>query len=743
MLWDRAWTSGETVGRMLDELPVAAVVLNPNHEVTYVNQQFESLTRRLRTAVIGGTLAFLWGEESDDAAVQAMQSSLATARPFRDTVLSYRDDRTEFWNRVALTPVRDRNGDVLAFMAFMEDVTQEVEERRAGSEHARTGRVLISAAAAFAEASDREGVAAALAEAVVDGGAIWAAVVLESPSVGFRVHAVARAGEYCAEEPLPLGLVIEDSDDVRWAMTLPRPLVVDQAMATRGMLEWMQRNDLVRVLASSLPANASARALILAVWRDGNRAGEDNALDRIGRLAELAAIALENTLLVEQLSIVANRDELTGASSRTAFQRGLEAALDDGSGDVGLVYVDVDRFKQVNDSLGHAGGDVVLAQLFDRVAAAVDGDGVIGRTGGDEFILLVQGPGIRGRVDALTERLSRTALEPFTVQDRPVYVSCSTGAVIGRKGVSETAAEAAERLVREADEQMYASKRRKRAGRLPETDLDVIDVGAELHRAVVRDEITAQFQPQFDATTGRVVGFEVLARWQHDRFGAVPPNLFIPIADETGLIGALGDRILHRAFEFAHRASARGAIQISINLSARQLLVAGFVDRFAELLGDYPKRTWAVTAEIAEGQFGTDHAVLRDVLVALHGLDVDIAIDHFGTGQSSLALLQELPVTAIKIDKSFVRRMGALGGGMIGAIVNLARGLDLAVMVEGVDRPDQYAVLQRFGCDRLQGFLLAPPMDPEEALTMPLVIPLPHPGRDGPAQQDDSGVRVG
>lgn len=742
MLWDRAWTSGETVGRMLDELPVAAVVLNPDREVTYVNQQFESLTRRLRSTVVGGTLAFLWGEESDDAAVQAMQSSFAMARPFRDIVRSSRGDRTEFWNRVALTPVRDRNGDVMAFMAFMEDVTKEVEERRAGSEHARTGRVLIAAAAAFAEASDREGVAAALAEAVVDGGAVWAAVVVESPAVGFRVNGVARSDDHRAEEPLPLGLVIEESDDLRQAMTLSRPTAVDQATATPRMLAWMQRNDLVRVLVSALPANASARALILAVWRDGNRAGEGNALDRIGRLAELAAIALENTLLVEQLSMVANRDELTGASSRTAFQVRLEAALN-GSGEVGLVYVDVDRFKQVNDSLGHAGGDVVLAQLFDRIAAAVDGDGVIGRTGGDEFILLVQGPGIRARVDALTEMMSRTALEPFTVQGRAVHVSCSTGAVIGRKGVGETATEAAERLVREADEQMYASKRRKRAGRLLETDLDVIEVGAELHRAVVRDEITAQFQPQFDATTGRVLGFEVLARWHHPRFGPVPPDLFIPLAEDTGLIGALGDRILHQAFEFAHRASARGAIQISVNLSAQQMLIAGFVDRFAQLLGRYQMRTWAVTAEIAEGHFVTDHAVLADVLIALRGLDVDIAIDHFGTGQSSLALLQELPVTAIKIDKSFVRRMGALGGGMIGAIVNLARGLDLAVMVEGVDQPDQYAVLQRFGCDRLQGFLLAPPMDPEEALSMPLFIPLPHPGRDDAALQDDADLRVG
>jgi EAL domain-containing protein (putative c-di-GMP-specific phosphodiesterase class I) len=325
-------------------------------------------------------------------------------------------------------------------------------------------------------------------------------------------------------------------------------------------------------------------------------------------------------------------------------------------------------------------------------------------------------------IEAVRDRIERAMRRRFQIFDRSVHASVSIGGEVDARRPLETSADAAERLIRAADRAMYTVKERKRTRRSSETHLDVVAVQAELHEAVRQRRITTVFQPQYDARTGRLTGFEALARWHHAELGEIPPHVFVPLAEEDGLITELGDTLLADAFVFAELASGRGPLRLSVNLSVHQLVDPTFIERFARLLAQHADRAWTLAAEITEPDLHTDEADLRSALVQLRDLDVEITIDSFGSGFTSLQLLQDLPVTAMKIDETIVRRSGALGSEMIAAVVSLARGLGLDVMAEGVETEEQLVELQRLGLDRLQGFLLAPALEAEAALVAPPTI---------------------
>jgi EAL domain-containing protein (putative c-di-GMP-specific phosphodiesterase class I) len=225
-----------------------------------------------------------------------------------------------------------------------------------------------------------------------------------------------------------------------------------------------------------------------------------------------------------------------------------------------------------------------------------------------------------------------------------------------------------------------------------------------------RDEITTWFQPQYDGRSGELAGFEALARWRHPAISWIAPSVFIPLAEEAGLIAEVGARVLRDTVRFADaHAARRGPVDLSINVTRTDLLDPAFPDRVATLLRARRDHTWGLTLEVTELELEEEDGALRTALTAFRQQGVGIAIDHFGSGSSSLRMLQDLPVTAVKIDESFFRRSGALGERMIGAIVGLGLGLGLEVMAEGIETAPQLEVLRRLGCGRMQGYLLAPP----------------------------------
>jgi EAL domain-containing protein (putative c-di-GMP-specific phosphodiesterase class I) len=262
---------------------------------------------------------------------------------------------------------------------------------------------------------------------------------------------------------------------------------------------------------------------------------------------------------------------------------------------------------------------------------------------------------------------------------------------------------------------MYAVKR-ARPHREVETPLDLVDLEVDLRRAIDDRRLDTWFQPQYDGASGRIAGFEALARWRHPSRGWIPPRVFIPVAEESGLIGELGSRVLRDAARFAERAAARlGPVAISVNVARTELLDPGYPARVAALLAAR-RHDWSLTLEITELDLEEGDDRIRAALLALRGMGVAIAIDDFGSGASSLRMLQDLPVTAVKMDESFLHRGGALREGMIAAIVALGLGLGLEVMAEGIETASQLETLRRLRCTRLQGFLLGAPGPAELAV---------------------------
>jgi EAL domain-containing protein (putative c-di-GMP-specific phosphodiesterase class I) len=264
---------------------------------------------------------------------------------------------------------------------------------------------------------------------------------------------------------------------------------------------------------------------------------------------------------------------------------------------------------------------------------------------------------------------------------------------------------------------MYRVKRGRHAHGLDASGSELLKWDTDLHDAIDRGEIVAYFQPQYDARTGNLTGYEALARWQHPEHGALPPDRFIPLAEADGLIARLGDQIIEQACRFADLAAADRPLQMQVNVSVHQLSVPGLADRIRQVLTGYPDRTWTLDVEITESSLILDHALVRTELERIRDLGVGVSIDDFGSGYSSLSQLRDLPATELKIDKSFVHREDAVGRSLLTAILALAGSLDLTVVAEGVESRSQLATLRALGCDRLQGMYLCPPLIAEEALT--------------------------
>jgi diguanylate cyclase (GGDEF)-like protein len=431
----------------------------------------------------------------------------------------------------------------------------------------------------------------------------------------------------------------------------------------------------------------------------------------------------------QELAHLAYRDPLTHLANRTLFRQRVERALGrvpERAGELFVLFIDLDDFKSVNDTLGHAAGDRLLVDVASRLLNATRGIDTVARLGGDEFAILL--PQVRGVEDAVivAERVIGAMQAPFRLDARTVHVGASVGIASGRDGRHAVAH--ADELLRNADVAMY---RAKAAGRgchavfEPEMHaalLDRVELEQELRDALRRDELTVGFQPIVELATGRVTGFEALARWTHARRGVVPPSVFVPLAEETGAVLALGRWMLARACREAVRWQAESPdghpIGVSVNVSGRQVEDPSFVSDLRAVLASTGLAPACLTLEITETVIMRESETTRRWLHEIKALGVRVAIDDFGTGYSSLAYLQHFPVDVLKIDKAFVDQIGEgrNDAAIARTIVTLAEMLGLRTVAEGIERPEQHAGLRALGCQLGQGFLYARPLPPAEAL---------------------------
>ena len=442
----------------------------------------------------------------------------------------------------------------------------------------------------------------------------------------------------------------------------------------------------------------------------------------IGRVWSFRDVTAEDQLNRE-LRHRALHDGLTGLANRVAFDDHLEQALRRQArtdGHLAVVVVDLDGFKHINDSLGHQSGDEVLCAIAVRLRAAFRDLDTIARFGGDEFALIVEDVGSPEEAARLGQRLLNILAEPVALSTRQVTLGGSIGITIAHGATDE-----AERVLGQADAAMYRAKQEGRGRyRLFERSMhslavDRLNTEQALRKAVSNHELTVHYQPVVDARTGRVSSFEALARWFDPVKGHIPPDAFIPLAEETGLIHDIGFGVLLSACHQArswHTSDLGVDIGIAVNVSNRQLVERSYIESVCDALATSGLAPHALTLEITESAFAGDTTRVRATLEYLRGLGVQIAIDDFGTGYSSFAALATLPVDILKIDKRFVDTIHeARGLGLIKAIIGIAQTLDLKTVAEGVEVPAQQAALAELGCNYLQGYLFAKPMPAEEA----------------------------
>jgi diguanylate cyclase (GGDEF)-like protein len=438
------------------------------------------------------------------------------------------------------------------------------------------------------------------------------------------------------------------------------------------------------------------------------------------RLAgEFRATSAARDAYEAQLSHQALHDPLTGLPNRALLTERLRHSLERAAsvgGTVGVVFIDLDRFKFVNDSLGHAVGDSVLIETATRLRSIVRGSDTLARFGGDEFVIVCDTCSDADAVRALAGRVLAAVEAPIEAGDTIVRITASAGVAVNGRTDDGTD------LIRDADAAMYLAKERGRArqelfdAHLRELATRRLTLESEFRVAMDRGELSVVYQPKLDLRTGAVIGVEALLRWNHPALGNVPPSTFIPIAEETGLIVAVGRFVLERACSQLAAWRSEGLdLTMAVNLSGRQLAAPELADEISAILdrtGVDPSR---LCLELTESLVMADTIGTADTMRALHDLGVQLSIDDFGTGYSSLAYLHRFPIDELKIDRAFVA--GILEHPdqetLVRAMVAMGQALRISIVAEGVETPEQAARLRDLGCDTAQGYLFAKPQPPE------------------------------
>jgi diguanylate cyclase (GGDEF)-like protein/PAS domain S-box-containing protein len=470
---------------------------------------------------------------------------------------------------------------------------------------------------------------------------------------------------------------------------------------------------------------ADGRTLgFLRLSRDGSFVPTDDELAFFLSLAQLASIAVERHAARERLEHQALHDSLTDLPNRLLFDDRLAQALAATrrrSTLVAVGLVDLDRFKVINDTLGHAQGDLLLRAASERFRACLRADETVARMGGDEFLVIFTDLRHSNEAEIAARRLLATLEQPFRIGAREIFVRASLGMVVADSAQTELVGD----LLQRADRAMYRAKR-SGAGYIMDTgttpsiaQTEDLDLESDLHRALQRKEFVLHYQPFYDGRSGKIVACEALLRWLHPHRGMLSPDAFVPIAEVSGLIVPIGEWTLQAACQQAALWARRGIdIPISINISARQFAQPGLERSVVQALaqsGVAPDRLWL---EVTETSVMDSPGTAASVLAELKGIGAHIAIDDFGIGYSSLAYLHRFPIDMLKIDRSFVSGVspGRSGNGMeiARSIVALANGLGVDVLAEGVETEEQRDALLHLGCHLMQGFLLSHPLPPQE-----------------------------
>ena len=650
----------------------------------------------------------------------------------RIEVTGRRADGTEFPAELSVTDARLTDGSTI-FAAYIRDITEEERTQ-----------------ALLAERAGQQAAIAELGQRALEGGALGELMQTAVATIADTLHvdtvalfelredeqvlltraSVGVPGKFASVSRLPLG-----TGPVVHALETGEPVIIDDwttepRFEPHPAVEALGIASLVHTVVGGGSEGRPWGVLTITSGEPDRFSSHD--VNFAQSVANVLAGAIERRRVEDAIRHRALHDDLTGLPNRALFLDRLEHALalmERRGNTVAVIFIDIDQFKVVNDSLGHQAGDRLLQSVAPRLAGALRPGDTLARFAGDEFVVLCEGIEDEQGAIAVGERLLDCFSEPYSLGDREQFVSASVGIAVPRRG-----ARSAEELIRDADTAMYRAKERGRA-RLAVFDdhmrvrtLVRMRIDHDLRRAVPGEDLYVHYQPIVALDSGEVAGFEALMRWRHPSRGDLAPAEFIPIAEESGLIGSLGRWVLEQAAEQAVRWGAlcgAGArpLAVSVNLSARQFGHGQLAEEVADVLASTGLDPSRLLLEITESLLIDETDTAVDELHALKDLGVSLVLDDFGTGYSSLSYLERFPIDGLKIDRAFVAALARGGSApIVDAIVSMAHSLDLRVTAEGVETSDQVAPLRRVGCEYAQGW---------------------HFGRPGPARAHDRLISSG
>lgn len=608
------------------------------------------------------------------------------------------------------------------------DVVSSLEEVRRSN---ATARALLDFSRELAQVTTLDGVAETLAAAVP--------AVLEAATASVwlwddhrrclrlrarrAVHAGGATTDGIDEDHPDLAVLDDSSSSLVTRLAGQRDVVVlrRDALDEPALEDLLVRGGIETALVAPLLSGAELLGAVTAGFTSPDAGSTTDLRERLLGLADHATTALVNARLLEQVTHMAWHDALTGLPNRRLLEDRVDQELrrSERSGEpVAMFFVDLDRFKQVNDTLGHAAGDELIVQVARRLSATVRSQDTVARIGGDELALLLPGLGDDQTLRALAQRTLDVLTAPYQVAGREIRTSASIGvAVAPRHGRSY------DELLSAADAAMYRAKALGRntvqlfedtlaAATSPVGDLELV---ADLGHALERGELSVVYQPFVDLTTDAVVGVEALLRWAHPVHGSVDPAVFIPLAEASELIVAIDSWVVAEACRDLARWGVPD-LRLAVNVSTRDLTSSAFVDAVEDALAASDIHPSRLEIEVTERVVDDGSSALAGNVERLRHLGVRFSLDDFGAGHSTVGRIGSFPVSTLKIDRSFVQVLGPeeSSASLVSAIVAMARDLGVDCVAEGVETRQQHRVLLQRGCTAAQGFYFSPPIPPDE-----------------------------
>jgi len=640
---------------------------------TYVNAGCTVISGYSETEMAGRSASFLQGPQTDPAVLHALRDAICASRPFHGELLNYRKDGTPFWNELSVTPVFDDRGATTQFVGVMADVSA----RREASAQ------LLLAAKVFEQSGEAFYIAEPGRNIVKINHAFTAISGYGEAEVLGQTPAIFRSDRHDAE-----------FDDAIWA---------EAATCGRWQGEvWSRRKD----------------GTVYPQWLSMSRVA-----DGAGRVTHFIASFSDITLRKEaedSIRRLAHYDPLTALPNRALLADRAANALRMSRRKrepMALIFFDLDHFKTINDSLGRAVGDGLLVALATRCLGALRDQDTLSRTGGDEFVLLLPATDAAGAAH-VAQKLMALITQPYRIERHELTITPSIGIALYPADGADYGA-----LAQAADAAMYRAKQGGRnrfcfhTAEMQAHAARLLLLENSLRRALEREQLSLEYQPQMSLDGKCTIGVEALLRWRHPELGNVSPAEFIPIAESSGLITAIGEWVLRSATR-QMRAWLDGGmapITLAVNLSAvqfRQQNLAALVASILDEAGIPPEQ---LELELTESVASEDPAAAVTVMNELHACGVRMSIDDFGTGYSSLSYLKRFKVYKLKIDQSFVRGVaaGAEDRAIVAAIVSLAGSLGMRTIAEGVETEAQARALREIGCSELQGYLYSRPLSPD------------------------------